>query len=40
MLAYDDTLLQSGVALSLPPPSGLPLDEVTRLEIELALIGF
>ena len=37
MLAYDDTLSEAASALSLPPPSAPPLDEATRLEIELAL---
>ena len=37
MLAYDDTLLEAALALSLPRTGQPPLDEVTRLEIELAL---
>ena len=37
MLAYDDTLLEAVAALDLPTPGAPPLDEATRLEIELAL---
>lgn len=37
MLAYDDTLLATCLAVGLPRPSQPPLPDAVRLEIELAL---